>query len=64
MCEVTGKGKFYAKKCDVTKESDVIQIFEWIENTFGTLHILINNAGRCVLGSIIGNKKKNFFYVK
>ena len=55
MGESARKENFHAKQCDVSKESEVIEIFKWIENTFGTVHILINNAGRIVLGSIIGD---------
>ncbi|KAJ8667740.1 hypothetical protein QAD02_009403 [Eretmocerus hayati] len=45
MKNVQGPGKFYAKECDVTKEDDIIEVFNWIKKTFGSLHILVNNAG-------------------
>ncbi|KAK4879381.1 hypothetical protein RN001_007527 [Aquatica leii] len=38
-------GKLYAVKADVTKESDILNAFEWITNNVGPIHILINNAG-------------------
>ncbi|XP_047354893.1 farnesol dehydrogenase-like isoform X3 [Vespa velutina] len=40
-----GKGKFYACECDVTKPESIEQAFEWVKNNFGTIHILVNNAG-------------------
>ncbi|KAK4879382.1 hypothetical protein RN001_007528 [Aquatica leii] len=38
-------GKLYAFKADVTKESDILNAFDWITNNIGLVHILINNAG-------------------
>ncbi|KAL2713812.1 farnesol dehydrogenase-like [Vespula squamosa] len=40
-----GKGKFYACECDVTKPESIEQAFQWVKNNFGTVHILVNNAG-------------------
>ncbi|XP_043674958.1 farnesol dehydrogenase-like isoform X2 [Vespula pensylvanica] len=40
-----GKGKFYACECDVTKPESIEQAFQWVKNTFGIVHILVNNAG-------------------
>lgn len=63
MNEIKGPGKFYPRQCDVSDENSVIENMEWIENTFGTVHILINNAGKFVLGSIIGESKQNFNFI-
>lgn len=38
-------GKVYAYKCDVSDQDSVKVTFQWIEETFGSMHILINNAG-------------------
>lgn len=38
-------GEVHAFKCDVTSESDIKNGFEWIENRFGAVSVLINNAG-------------------
>lgn len=38
-------GKAYAYKCDVSDPESVIQAFKWIEEKFGVVHILVNNAG-------------------
>ena len=45
MKNIKGPGKFYARKCHITKPEDVNDTFEWITKTLGTIHILINNAG-------------------
>ncbi|KAK9507917.1 hypothetical protein O3M35_007677 [Rhynocoris fuscipes] len=43
--EVAGcKGELKAIKCDVTSEEDVKNVFAWIENNWGAVHVLINNA--------------------
>jgi NADP+-dependent farnesol dehydrogenase len=44
-------GKIYAHKCDVSDLKSVKETFKWIEEKFGSIHILINNA------AIIQNKK-------
>lgn len=38
-------GEINAHKCDVTSESDIKTIFHYIENTYGSIDVLINNAG-------------------
>lgn len=54
------KGKLYSLKCDVSNDDDVKKAFEWIEKTFGAVHVLVNNAGVSVLTSITeeGNDEK------
>lgn len=41
----TTKAKLYAKQCDVTNEENILEVFKWIDETMGGVHILINNAG-------------------
>ncbi|XP_051172967.1 uncharacterized protein LOC127289210 [Leptopilina boulardi] len=38
-------GTFYPIKCDVSKEEDIIEAFQWVEKNFESVDILINNAG-------------------
>ncbi|CAO1439593.1 unnamed protein product [Diamesa tonsa] len=38
-------GKAYAYKCDVTDQESIKETFKWIEEQFGSIHIMINNAG-------------------
>lgn len=55
------KGKLYSFKCDISNDNDVVNAFEWIENKFGAVHVLVNNAGVTVLTSITadeGNEEK------
>jgi len=41
----SAKGKLYALKCDIAKESDVQAAFKWVKDNLGGVDILINNAG-------------------
>lgn len=41
----SAKGTLYAIKCDLTKESDIKNAFNWIEANLGGTDIMINNAG-------------------
>lgn len=38
-------GKIYAHKCDVSDKESVREAFQWIEEKFKVVHILVNNAG-------------------
>lgn len=40
----SAKGKLYAVKCDVSKESDVQGAFKWVKDNLGGVDILVNNA--------------------
>lgn len=40
-------GKIYARQCDVTDLQSIKNAFKWIEETFDSIHILVNNSG-CV----------------
>ncbi|XP_055624431.1 farnesol dehydrogenase-like [Toxorhynchites rutilus septentrionalis] len=40
----TDRDRLHAIKCDVSKESDIISSFRWIDEKLGGVHILINNA--------------------
>lgn len=42
---VASPGKLHALRCDLTKEADIKQAFEWVDGTLGGVDILINNAG-------------------
>ncbi|XP_062558600.1 farnesol dehydrogenase-like [Armigeres subalbatus] len=37
--------RLHAVKCDVSKEEDILQVFKWVEEKFGGVDVLINNAG-------------------
>lgn len=38
-------GKVFAIKCDVTNQQSINDAFKWIEEKFGSIQILVNNAG-------------------
>ncbi|XP_053657898.1 farnesol dehydrogenase [Anopheles marshallii] len=43
--KVTGTGKIYGKKCDVSNETEIMETLNWIRREFGGVDVLINNAG-------------------
>lgn len=47
------KGKIHARKCDVSQESDIKATFKWIEETFGGVDILVNNAAKLAYTDIL-----------
>ncbi|KAJ8668464.1 hypothetical protein QAD02_010127 [Eretmocerus hayati] len=59
MDAIKGPGKFFPLPCDVSKEADVIKAFETIENQHKTIHILINNAGLAIAGTIQDSKTED-----
>ena len=40
-----GPGEMLPVKCDLTSESQVLDMFRVIEEKFGKLHVCVNNAG-------------------
>lgn len=50
MC---GSGKIFAKKCDVTKENEVLEAFNYVKE-LGGVDVLINNAGIIRASFLIG----------
>ena len=40
-----GPGKMFPIKCDISHEADVLVMFKYITEKFGTLHVCVNNAG-------------------
>jgi NADP+-dependent farnesol dehydrogenase len=46
------KANLHAMHCDVSKESEIVNAFGQIEQLFGGIDVLINNAGICYFGDI------------
>jgi len=42
---LVGPGEMFPHRCDVTSESDVLALFAFVKEKFGTLHVCVNNAG-------------------
>ncbi|XP_058799604.1 farnesol dehydrogenase-like [Phymastichus coffea] len=63
MKDVTGPGRFYAKKCDISIESQVIDVFKWIEKHLKTVHILVNNAGLGYQSSLLDLKTDDMLQI-
>lgn len=38
-------GELHTFKCDVTSETDIKKLFEWVRQKFGGADVLVNNAG-------------------
>ncbi|RZC42510.1 adh short, KR, Epimerase, and/or NAD binding 10 domain containing protein [Asbolus verrucosus] len=41
------KGQLHAVKCDLIKEEEILEAFDWITKNLGPVHILVNCAGTC-----------------
>jgi NAD(P)-dependent dehydrogenase (short-subunit alcohol dehydrogenase family) len=48
------RGKLYAVKCNVTKDSDIETAFKWVKDNLGGVDILVNNAAVALNTSLIG----------
>lgn len=46
-------GQLVGLKIDVTIEDEVMKAFDWAEKNFGPVHILINNAGILLPGTLV-----------
>ena len=41
----SGPGTMHAVQCDLTKEDELMALFKYIKDNFGTMHVCVNNAG-------------------
>ena len=41
--------------CDLTKEEDIKAAFAWVEQNWGAVNILVNNAGLLILKDLEGD---------
>jgi NADP+-dependent farnesol dehydrogenase len=54
------KGKAFACKCDVSDPKSVKEAFKWIEEKFGVVNILINNAGIVKNVNLLDDSEESF----
>jgi len=50
--QAVGFGKTTTVAGDLTKSEDVARIIDHVVRTMGTIHVLVNNAGSCILGGV------------
>lgn len=54
------KGQLHAFKCDITKEEEIVSVIREIISKLGPVHVLVNNAGLSLFGSLINGDTKNW----
>ncbi|KAI9560320.1 hypothetical protein GHT06_014337 [Daphnia sinensis] len=50
----SAKGKLHAYQCDLSKEEEILTMFEWIKSNVGGVDVCINNAGFGDYGTLLG----------
>ncbi|XP_065212505.1 dehydrogenase/reductase SDR family member 11-like [Planococcus citri] len=58
--KLSGAGQFHFKAYDLSKEDDVWNIFIWIEENFGGVDILINNADFALNQTLLDGESKGW----
>ncbi|KAJ9585028.1 hypothetical protein L9F63_020638 [Diploptera punctata] len=54
------KGKFYPIKCDINKESEIKEAFQWVKKNLGSVDILVNNAAALGGASLIDGSSEDW----
>ena len=47
-------GKLHAVKCDLTKDAELLAMFDHVTRTYGPVHVCVNNAGMATGVSMLG----------
>ncbi|XP_015433466.1 PREDICTED: farnesol dehydrogenase-like [Dufourea novaeangliae] len=55
-----GKDKIYPIQCDVTKEEEILRVFQWVKEKLGGADVLVNNAGALDITPIIDSPTEDF----
>ena len=58
--ELSPRGRVIGTAADVSKEEDVVRLFEFVDRNFGALDILINNAGVGIFASVADLSPEQF----
>lgn len=48
------KGGLVPWKGDISRQEEIVRTFQWIKHKFGTIHVLVNNAGISRQSMLIG----------
>ncbi|KAJ9585026.1 hypothetical protein L9F63_020636, partial [Diploptera punctata] len=54
------KGKLHPIKCDISKESEIKEAFQWARKNLGRVDILVNNAAVATCNSLIDDSIENW----
>ncbi len=57
---MSAKGKLHAFQCDLSKEDEIVAMFEWIKSNVGGVDVCINNAGAADKAKLLGPGKTCF----
>ena len=58
------KGEFIPFQCDLRNEENILSMFKFINEKFGTLHICINNAGLAHRAKLLDGKTEVSIFFK
>ncbi|XP_077284825.1 farnesol dehydrogenase-like [Arctopsyche grandis] len=57
---VTTNGKLHAVKCDLVVEDEIVKAFRYIEESFGGVDLLVNNAGVLSMSGLVEGSTKEW----
>nr|CAB3237652.1 dehydrogenase/reductase SDR family member 11-like [Phallusia mammillata] len=58
-----GPGEMVPFKCDCSKEEEILEMFDFIKQKFGAIHVCVNNAGMSFETSILSGKTEDWKYM-
>ena len=58
-----GPGKMYPVKCDVSKEEDITDLFGFVKEEFGEMHVMVNNAAQICQAPLLSGDAKVISFV-
>ena len=50
----SAKGEIHALRCDVSKEEEVREAFQWVKRRLGGVDVMVNNAAVLLDASLVG----------
>lgn len=60
--DVSQRGIFYPKTCDITDERAVQNVFGWVDAALGGVSVLVNNAGIIMRSSLLDGTLKDWHF--